>query len=750
MFAVGAVLAVHLVFIALNRRTFSYDDAWYADTAIRFLDAWSAEGLPGAYEFFVNKTFMGNKAPLIILPPQPFLLIFGRHDFVFPLSNLMCLIGVAAYLAALTRSLGGRAMGTLAALVFCMMPLTMYVTRIFFVELLVTLLVLMFIFHGLESRHFTHRGHALLAGLALGLGLLAKVLFPLYVGGVVILLLWGASRRHGSVLSVLLTMALACVGPALACGGPALLAVGELLISLGAPRQGSAVSGMGELLAFTGSVYVGLALSGIALVVLWWWRRPAWRFNLAAAASVGLWVSLIWYLPNFKTIAEFTYSNSIGQVSKDYGSANILDLDAIGRYWLGNVNTGFGVVFGLALTVLLLVLALVLLVTLRRRSRIATRVWRGLLVIVAWLIPALIVFTLGRNRTTRFLLPLFPALVIFYAVLIQVLAERARLLSVTLGVTHVAAAAGAFMILTFGGPTVEFGSGNRFVVCGPRLSGRGNITRVSYPLDQVVAAARRVAPLYAQRPALAMFLTDTVHVNQNTLLYAAAKARAPLIFGLVPYGVSHDVAIKALDRADLLIFQEGGTDFPDFTNSNAARVLRDLREGDIPGWQFDPDPAVQLPDGGVVRFAKRATRPSETEIVSCSVLYLDDAFELTGVGLFRRAGMLHVTTRWRKQRLDEGRYAIAAHLISLDRSFQHNIDHGPIEGPTHFADMKIGDSVTVLKTEIVSEWAERAEYLAIALYDLTEKRNVDCRVVECDGFLKDDWLLLPLPAAETR
>ena len=76
IFAVGGILAVHLAFISLNRRSFSYDDAWYADTAIRFLDVWSAGHLPEAYDFFVNDTFLGIKA-VAKKPPT------ARYDLTF-------------------------------------------------------------------------------------------------------------------------------------------------------------------------------------------------------------------------------------------------------------------------------------------------------------------------------------------------------------------------------------------------------------------------------------------------------------------------------------------------------------------------------------------------------------------------------------------------------------------------------------------------------------------------------------------
>ena len=206
-----------------------------------------------------------------------------------------------------------------------------------------------------------------------------------------------------------------------------------------------------------------------------------------------------------------------------------------------------------------------------------------------------------------------------------------------------------------------------------------------------------------------------------------------------------------MDRADLLVYQEGGTDFTVYTNRNASKVLKALQDGHIAGWQFDPEPSVQLPDGGVVRFAKREIRSTEETLVPCSVLYHDGAWELTGYALHRPAEVLHVATRWKKLGRDDGRYAIAAHLINADCSFDKNIDHGPIEGPGRFAALRIGESLIVSKTEPVAEWTERAEFLAVVLYDVDEKRNVDCNGIHPAGLGGPcTWLRFPLPSAESR
>lgn len=715
------VFALNLVFIVLDRRTFSYDDSWYAETSIRFLDTWAREGLPGACTFFIEKTFMGIKAPLIVLLPQPLLLVLGRHDFVFLLANALCLIVASVYLASLARAYAGQTVAAVAVLVFSLMPLTACLTRRFFVEILLTTIVLMFVYHAVKSEQFTRVGHALAAGLAFGLGMLAKVTFPVFIAGVLALVLFETARRHKAVSGLALVILLACLGPALTVAG--------------------------TLLGYPWAPGAGLAVSAVFLLFLWG-RPPRWRFNLGGAVSLALWSALPWYLHNAKTIFTYFYSAAVGEISMDYGAQELFSLDAIRNFWIHNTNVGFGVAYVLGLAVaLFLVLATSFVrgTLAQRRGTTTAALW----LIGAWIIPAAIAFTLGRNRTTRFLLPLLPGAALLHAVLLQTLLNRVRVLGYAVASLHGVAAVAVFAVFTFGGPTISIGPGERFVLCGPELAG-GSIVRTSpFPLDQILAGARQVAPRLETRDALAMFLTDTVRVNQNTMCYTAAKAGVPLVFGLVPYGGSREEGFAALARADLLVYQEGGGEYSGFPNRWGREVLQEIKSGKLGGWCLLEQPAISLPDGGVVRFAERAPTATDAQaaLTPCLVLYRDGALALVGYALEFQGETLQIVTCWMKVRPVGGRYAVAAHLINADRSFERNIDHGPAEGPGKFARLGVGESVTVSKTEPVSDWAAHAEFLALALYDLDRKRAVPADVRH--GFQPQDgyWVNVPLPTA---
>lgn len=792
--AILLVFSLNLAFIAADRRTFSYDDSWYAEHALRLLDAVAAGGLPAGLDFLQHQTFSGQKAPLVILLPLPLLLIFGRHDFVFPLANALCLAAAGAYFAALARRWLDAPVVAVLIVAFGLMPLTALTTHTFFVEVLLTMLVLMFIYHAQRSQALARRRHALLAGVAGGLGMLAKVTFPVFVIGVAGLLYARVARRWGSPATPLLLAASACLGPALALVGR----------ELGWPHA----AGFG--IAVTLLVAVGS-----------WIARPAWQANVVMASGAALWIGLLWYLDNWRPILRFAVSNSFGEISRDYGSANLLDLGAIGAFWLNNVNAGFGALFAAAFAVVaLLWLSARLLERPPARQRppcgvLATSEHAGLrtrpasrgidaaatnplLLILAWALPAALVFTLGRNRTTRFLLPVIPALVLAYGVLLQSVVSRARVLGLGLGALHAALAVLVYASLAFGGPTLRWRapSGVEFVFSGPALTTKGPATRERYALEDVVFASAALAasstrnagenalayasgqPAFGFQPArdaFVMLLSDSIHVNPNTLTYTAVKLRAPVLFGLIPYGgTSAEPALAELRRADLLAYQTGGPPglYPEFTNRWGPVALERIRTGELPGWRLRERPEIALHDGSVMRFIERtADAPS---LSPCFVSFLDGSVALVGYRLeVERAG-LRLTTCWLKLAAVQGRFVLAAHLIDADRTYSFNADHSPQGGEGALEACAVGRTVLADHVQPIgapepepsslatsesgqlpaagvgrAEWTRRATDWAIVLYDVEKRRDALAQPEGAWGVRvgDDGWVRLALPAS---
>ncbi len=764
--AIVLLVLAQVVFLALDRRTFSYDDSWYAETSLRLLDALARGGVPEAWTQFVERSLGGIKAPLVVALPVPLLLVFGRHDFVFPLTNLLCFAVAAAYLAALLRRYAGPLAIAAAVLALGMMPLTNLTIRQFFVEIPLAALLVMAVYHLDRGEQFSRTGHATLAGLAIGLAVLAKVTTPVFLLGILLLEYVRTARRHAGWLTPLGGVAIGLAGPALAV-----------------------------VLAATGLPYA-LPVALLATIALVAWRLalcPGPVSNVASMVAPAAWVPLPWYLHNWNTITEYAVSNSVGEISRYYGAAELLSPAAMANFWLANINVGFGMAW-LGGTVLCLVLAgLTSLATERGRRPGQTHPplvaparrdghdaapggWPGrggepapvspgeeagrgswppatagriVLTALAWILPAVIAFTLGRNRTTRFIMPLLPALAIVSALLFETLLRRVRPIGVALIALQLVAAAFAWAVFSFGGPELRAGPRSELVLCSPRLTERGPLTRVTYPLGEIVAAAAQVAPRDLGRDALGMLLTDTIHVNQNTLSYAAVKAGAPMMFGLVPYGVSLEYARGDLARADLLLYQEGGRDFPDFTNQHGPTLLGEIFAGQLAGWQPCSQPVVPLPDGGEVRFIRRAPLAGSGDgpsLTPCLVLFGGGSYALVAWSLAIDERGLTIATVWVKLRADRGNYAVAAHVLGSTRSERFNADHHLVGGPAALATLAVGQSAVGYHALAPGEWSERATGLEIALYDLDAQRNTPCEARYGPPARDDGWIGLPLPA----
>ncbi len=575
--ALLSILAAYLAFALINTSNFTYDDSWYAENAIRFLDAMCTGGFPAAYDFFIHRAMGGVKAPLIIVLCQPMLLAVGRHDVAFLMTNLIGLAVATLYLRALARIFLSEWAAGAAAAIFCVMPLTADMTRQLFVEVWLTVLVIAFVYHGLRSDAFTNVGHALTAGLIAGLGLLMKVTFPVYVGGVALIVLLAALRRHGDFFALGRATAVSIIAPALVIGG-----VSSDRLTLGLV--------CGAILAISGPIYD-------------WVRGVRWRAAYAASLGLSLWIPLHWYIVNGASIWFYMKSASIGEISKDYGSAEILSIQAMLDFWYTNLNSGLGFIFGAAFVVTVIVTP-VLLFLQPRSPESAASARRAVWIALAWLLPSVLMFTLVRNRTTRFLLPVFPAFALLELSLLQLIALRIRAVACVVLAAQLAAATFAFAIFSFGGPRYAFGPGGRLVAWGPDLTIRGIARQApQFPLDDIVAATRQICPIPPNRPAIAMMLSDTVRINQNTLSYAAARRDTRLQFGLIPYNTDCGSATtNALNSSDVLLVQDGGNDFPDFTNRCASEVRHRIDTGAITGWKRLDSPTVTLPDGGLIHF----------------------------------------------------------------------------------------------------------------------------------------------------
>ena len=190
--AAGLVLAATAWHIARNAAPPAWDDAWYLEVSFRL---WSAlKSSPLAFARTYLSAFR-IKAPLISLIPLPLYAVFGPGERVAVWANLP-LAALAAW--AWSRAAGewwrehprGRDAAALGGALTLLVPLAYGLSRLFFVETLVSCLLAFFAWRCAAAKR-NDRAEGVRLGALLGLGLLAKVTFPLLAAGFI----WPARER---------------------------------------------------------------------------------------------------------------------------------------------------------------------------------------------------------------------------------------------------------------------------------------------------------------------------------------------------------------------------------------------------------------------------------------------------------------------------------------------------------------------------------------------------------------------------
>lgn len=173
-----------------------WDQSLYLLVSEKFYQALARGQLLTFADLYVN-SFDGGRAPLIALLPQPSYLLLGHGPLAINLSltALVVVFGWAYY--KFLRELMNGTQALFAYLIVSTMPLVYGLSRQFLVEFGLMILVTLWAFLQHRSQQFTSIKYDAWLGIVLGLGLLMKVSFPLYVFGMVIFdwVVFSRSRR---------------------------------------------------------------------------------------------------------------------------------------------------------------------------------------------------------------------------------------------------------------------------------------------------------------------------------------------------------------------------------------------------------------------------------------------------------------------------------------------------------------------------------------------------------------------------
>lgn len=213
-----------------------------------------------APSFFAALTLTDDyRPPLLYLASVPFYQLFGVDMDSAQYLNVVLLAAILVLTFTLARRFLSIDGALFAALLTGLLPMITAMSRLFYMENLLTTLLLVNLLALLACEGFAQRRPSLIWGLSLGLLLLTKWTAPIYIVLPTLFVLWQAVRMQPQV------------------------SVGRLSLAAALPWATS-----GKLLDWRRAI-VALALA-LLLVALWWWpnRQAMDEFLL------GNWIPLLW------------------------------------------------------------------------------------------------------------------------------------------------------------------------------------------------------------------------------------------------------------------------------------------------------------------------------------------------------------------------------------------------------------------------------------------------------------------------
>ncbi|HAM34765.1 MAG TPA: hypothetical protein DEB40_00130 [Elusimicrobia bacterium] len=175
----AAVLAANVWHLLVQTAPPAWDDAWYLEVSFRLYQALKA-GLMNFLQSYAHAFRI--KAPLIAVLPLPLYAVFGTGERIALWVNMLALPLTWLFAFRIGRLFYGERAGLAAAMACALLPLSYGLSRFFYVECVLTAFVTWSVWEILRVRADDRWAGARLGAL-LGLGLLAKSSFLLYVIG---------------------------------------------------------------------------------------------------------------------------------------------------------------------------------------------------------------------------------------------------------------------------------------------------------------------------------------------------------------------------------------------------------------------------------------------------------------------------------------------------------------------------------------------------------------------------------------
>ena len=356
------------------------------------------------------------RPPLFPSSAAPLYWLLGWSTDIAAMVNVVYMAILLAATYGIGWQWGRRRLGLVSIALLACFPMFYAMSRHFYLEFALTAMVALTVFLLLATDSFQRRGTTLLFGLSLGLGLLTKRTFAVFVIGPVIIAILAAGLLPALWQRVQQRPRMHWKRACLAILGGLMLAAVWYLPN----RETVQTLILGDALFFIWWALAALAIYFVAL-------PSAPLSNALSAFFLAAALASTWYLARI----EFVQRMAIYGYGVNDPRGRALQLDRLTTYLyyvrkLGNEHLSF-VLFGLLVAVLVVAVVVAL-----RRQGSAHRALRQVRVeawvVMAWIGGAYVLLTFSIYQETRAFTPVLPAVaLIFGAALLKLPWRRVRL-----------------------------------------------------------------------------------------------------------------------------------------------------------------------------------------------------------------------------------------------------------------------------------------------------------------------------------
>lgn len=382
------------------------------------------------------------RPPLPWLPSVPLTRVLGQSDDVAIMGNSVFMVILILSVYGIGKKAHSRRAGLLAAFLVSTTPILFNLSRLPYPDYALTAMVACAINWLLRVDGFRHRGYSLLFGLSLGLGMLTKQPFIIFVGPPIAYVFLKSGAVRG--IRTRLTAQRNPDAPlAYLRGSPLVAVLVALAITL--------------VWYIPNKEYVTRFYLGHKLVLCYWVllsatfyilsRRPSPVTNFLSAVALGITIASVWYLPNILSFRRVLVAGYSG-ITISEEPVTFLEPRAYIRYSRLMFEQQLGPLYSAALAFVVPYLAYQWLGRARGSSPkgwLSDDVW----IVTLWSVVSYSFYTLSLTDNVRMTVPLLPAA----AVIISVGLCRIRRRVVRLGLVSLVAVIGIvqFSALSFDG-----------------------------------------------------------------------------------------------------------------------------------------------------------------------------------------------------------------------------------------------------------------------------------------------------------